>query len=228
MQVKKLLTASSCTLLIAIIGVVLYFVMYKAPAPIVPTTVPSPTPVIQALVPSSTPIVQPPAALPAALPAVSSPVTWLGLGGYDFPGNDIGTSQHADTAQACANSCATQSGCVAAMYSPSTSTCWNKSSLGVPIVNTDRIVLVPPLNDSNPVNAWKLHDKTDHGGDDIACFQHGEGQAQCAALCANLANCNSYNVVSAGAGAGWPGCCVKKAPLPIITNPNDHVQLWTM
>ena len=66
--------------------------------------------------------------------------------------------------------------------------------------------------------------RTDHGGDDIACFSDGRSEEFCRNKCIDDPNCRSYNKIMATSG-GPGGCCYKTAASP--TQPNEAVNLWT-
>ena len=64
--------------------------------------------------------------------------------GYDFGGNDIGSALTGMTAQTCAAKCQTTTGCVAALFQPSTGLCWLKNALGQNSKLSDRTLLTSP------------------------------------------------------------------------------------
>ena len=66
--------------------------------------------------------------------------------------------------------------------------------------------------------------RTDHGGDDIACFSDGRSEEFCRNKCIDDPNCRAYNKIMPTSG-GPGGCCYKTAASP--TKPNEVVNLWT-
>ncbi|KAJ3019315.1 hypothetical protein HKX48_002211 [Thoreauomyces humboldtii] len=96
----------------------------------------------------------------AASPS-SSPVTWLSLSGFDFPGVLIAfASQPATSVQQCEKTCSTAAACAAASFSQNSATCTGFRSVNSAVAvagGTDQ-TLVFPLNTT--YLTWTTHGDT--------------------------------------------------------------------